>query len=183
MSRVTFLLVLLSALGLALVQGRGLLREAVFGTRIDLLPVFVTYVALRGNVYQALGFAALAGVFVDSLSASPLGLSLIAYSMLGAVLSEVRNLVLRNETVAQIVLGAGVAVVSPILGLAVLWGTGFHPVVGWGTVFQIGVMGVAGGVLAPAFFQVFDWLEVELTFAEEPYSRFRSDVEIKRGKG
>ncbi len=120
--------------------------------------------------------------FFDSLSANPLGVSLISLCLVGAMLSVLRGLVLRDQALAQMALGACVSLVNPLMNLGILWALGMSPVVGWGTVFQITVMGVSGAVLAPFFFLLFDWLEEALTYAEEPFSRFRSEVEIKRGR-
>ena len=182
MNRVTFVLLLAMAALLAFVEGRGIVREGIFGTRIDVLPVLVTYAALRGDIYTTVGLASFSGVLFDSLSTNPLGTSVISLCLVGVILALLRGLVLRDQALAQMALGASVSLLNPLLNLGVLWVLGMSPIVGWGTFFQIGVMGASGGILAPFFFLLFDWLEEALTYAEEPFSRFRSEVEIKRGR-
>lgn len=183
MSRLTFVLLLCVAGLMAFVEGRGIVREGVFGTRIDVLPVLVTYAALRGDIYTLLGLTCLAGLLFDALSANPLGVSILSLTAVGVMLNQVRGLILRDQVLAQMALGTCATIINPFLNLFLVWILGLSPVFGWGTLFQIGVMGVSGAVLAPFFFMLFDWLEAELTYAEEPFSRFRSEVEIKRGRG
>lgn len=183
MNRITFVLLMAMAAFLAFVEGRGILREGIFGTRIDVLPVLITYAALRGDLYTTVGLASFSGILFDSLSTNPLGVSLMSLCLVGALLSLLRGLVLRDQALAQMALGASVTLLNPLLNLLILWALGMSPVVGWGTVFQVAVMGVSGAILAPFFFLLFDWLEEALTYAEEPFSRFRSEVEIKRGRG
>tara|TARA_A100001037_G_C14993079_1_gene563517 strand:+ start:176 stop:727 length:552 start_codon:yes stop_codon:yes gene_type:complete len=183
MNRLTLVLLLGMCTLMAFVEGRGLLREGLFGTRIDVLPLLVLYAAMRGSLSSALVVSSVAGLLFDSLSANPLGMSLMTLGMIGVALIQVRGVILRDQALAQICLGAGVAMANPVLGVSLLWGLGYQPVVGWGTWIQIGILGISGAILAPLLFKVFDWLESELTYAEEPSSRFRSDVEIKRGRG
>jgi len=183
MNRLTFVLLLGVAALLAFVEGRGIIREGVFGTRIDVLPVLVTYAALRGDIYTLVGFTCFSGLLFDTLSANPLGVSMLSLTLVGVLLIQMRGLILRNQVLAQMALGTCVATLNPIVNLFLVWALGLDPVVGWGSLFQIGVMGISGAILAPFFFMLFDWLEAELTYAEEPFSRFRFEVEIKRGRG
>ncbi len=183
MNRITLILLVGVAALLAFVEGRGLLREGIFGTRIDVLPILVTYAAFRSDLFAAVGLACFSGLLFDALSLNPLGVSLISLTLVSLFLSQLRGLVLRDQALAQMALGAVVATMNPLISLGLLWFLGLSPVVGWGTVFQIAVMGASGAVLAPFFFLLFDWLEEALTYEEEPFSRFRSEVEIKRGRG
>ncbi len=183
MNRLTFLLLFFVCGLLCFAQGRGLTREGVFGTRIDVVPVLVTYAALRGDFYLGTILAVFGGLLLDSLSATPVGVTLVSLSLMGLVIGLLQGLVLRDQALAQAVLGGMVSGLHPVLNVGLLWGLGFDPVVGWGTLVHIGVMGVSGAILAPFFFLLFDWLEAELTYEEEPFSRFRSEVEIKRGRG
>ncbi|MCS1407672.1 MAG: hypothetical protein M2R45_00832 [Verrucomicrobia subdivision 3 bacterium] len=183
MNRVTFILLLVMAMLMAFVEGRGLTREGIFGTRIDVLPVLVTYAALRGDLFGAVALAAFSGILLDGLSTTPLGTSLLSLSLAAVVVVRLRGVILRDQALAQAAVGGTVATLSPVLNLGILWGLGLSPVAGWGTVLHVGVLGVSGVILSPFIFLLFDWLEAELTFEEEPFSRFRSEVEIKRGRG
>ena len=183
MNRLTFVLLLGVAILMSFVEARGILREGIFGTRINVLPVLALYAAMRGDLYLVLGFALVGGLMFDTLSANPLGLSVVSLTLLGVGLVQARDLILRDQALAQMALGFSVGVLSPVLDLFLILFLGLSPAIGWGTLGQIAIMGLSGAVLAPFFFLLFDWLEHELTFAEEPFSRFRSEVEIKRGRG
>ncbi len=183
MSRITFILLLALAALLAFVEGRGWTREGILGTRIDVLPVLVVYAALRGDFLGAVGLAAFAGLLLDSLSASPLGVSLLSLTFAALLVVRLRSVVLRDQALAQAVLGGAVSVVNPAVHLGILWVLGHRPAAGWGTVAQVGVLGLCGAVLSPCVFWLLDRLEAGLTYERKPFSRFRSEVEIKRGRG
>ena len=183
MNQLTFVLLLGVAVLLAFVEGRGILRDGVFGIRIDVLPILVAYAAMRGGLFSLIGLCVVSGLFFDSLSANPLGVSVLSYTVVGVGMIQLRGLILRDQALVQVILGAAVAILNPSINLFLVWFLGLNPVVGWGTLLQLGVMGISGAVMAPFFFLLFDWLEAALTYEEEPFSRFRSEVEIKRGRG
>ena len=93
-----------------------------------------------------------------------------------------RDLILRDQAVAQLVLGLGAGLACPVLGLLLLLTTGRPPRLGWGTLWQLVVMGLGGALATPFFFLLFEWLNRALVHAPAPQSSFRPDREIRRGR-
>lgn len=166
---------------LSFVEGKGMLIESLFGTHIDLIPPLMIYVAMKGNLYSTLGFATWAGLLFDVSSANPLGTSLLSLSLVGILWIQIRGFILHNAILAQMILGATTAMLNPMLQIGLLWGMGLKPLIGWETILQLEVMGLFGAFVCPVFFKIFGWIESQLNFSEE--ASFRSEVQIKRGKG
>ena len=183
MNRIGFILLLVLATLLAFVEGRGWTREGILGTRIDALPVLVVYASLRGDFLQAVGAAVFAGLLFDSLSVSPLGTSLLSLMLVALLVIRLRGVVLRDQALAQAVLGGMVSALHPAIHLGVLWIFGLRPLIGWETLAHFGVLGLCGAVFTPLCFLLLDRLGTALTYERKPFSRFRSEVEIKRGRG
>ena len=183
MSRLTFVLLLVIAALFTFIEGHGLIREGFLGTRLDWIPALLLYVAFRGSCAQALVLAACAGLFRDSLSANPLGVSLIAYALATLTAYRLRELLMRDLPLVQ-ALVAGIAVgLFQVASILVLWIFGYAPLVGWETLAHLVVLFGCNAVMAPLFFVMFDWLESELTYKEQPYSELRPEVEIRRNTG
>ena len=183
MNRIAFILLLALTALLAFVEGRGWTREGLLGTRIDAIPVLVVYASLRGDFLQAIGAAVFAGLLFDSLSVSPLGTSLLSLTLSALLAIRLRGVVLRDQALAQAVLGGIVSALHPAAHLILLWIFGPRPPMGWETLAHIGVLGLCGAGFAPLCFLLLDRLETALTYERKPFSRFRSEVEIKRGRG
>ena len=92
------------------------------------------------------------------------------------------ELILRDETFAQLVLGLGASVAAPLLTLLLLLTMGHTPLLGWGTLWQLVVLSVGGAVATPICFGLFGWLQLTLVHRGDTASSFRLDREIRRGK-
>jgi cell shape-determining protein MreD len=152
------------------------------GAQVDLLPAFMVFAGLRTNLATVIGLALLGGLCFDSLSANPLGVSVLPLFVLGLGLHVNRELILRDQPFAQLVLGGAASVFAPLLTLLLLLTTGRRPLLGWGTIWQLAVAGSAGAAVTPLVFQLMAWLDHLLGQRPALESTFRPDREIRRGR-
>ena len=163
--------------------------EAVFGgvrqllgAQIDLLPALMVYTGLWGGLTALCLVSFLGGLWFDSLSANPLGISVLPLFAVGLAVYVARELILRDQLFAQLVLGLIASAITPLLKLVLLLTTGHGPLLGWGTLWQLLVMTAGGAIATPVLFVLFDWLHRSLAHARTPESSFRPDREIRRGR-
>jgi rod shape-determining protein MreD len=155
----------------------------LLGAQIDLLPPLMVYAALCTGISTVTLLALCGGLWFDSLSANPLGVTVLPLFAIGLVLHLQRELILRDETFAQLVLGLGASAAAPLLTLLVLLTMGRRPLLGWGTLWPLVVLSVGGAVATPICFELFGWLRRMLVHHHPAQSSFRPDREIRRGKG
>ncbi len=154
----------------------------VAGAQVDLLPPLMVYAGLRVSL-KSLGLVALlGGLCFDSLSANPLGISVLPLFMVGVAIYANRELILRDQPFAQFVLGLAASAAAPVLTLLLLLTTGHAPLLGWGTLWQLTVMSAGGAIATPVLFVLLGWLERALVHGRPPEPSFRLDREIRRGR-
>ena len=110
------------------------------GAQVDLLPALMVYAALQADMFTVSLLAVLGGMWLDSLSANPLGVSILPLLAVGFPIVLRRGLILRDLPFAQLVLGAAASATVPALTLLMLLNGGRQPLVGWGTLWQWLVM-------------------------------------------
>jgi cell shape-determining protein MreD len=154
----------------------------LLGAQIDLLPPLMVYASLYTGITTVTLLALFGGLWLDSLSANPLGVTVLPLFAIGLVIHLKRELILRDQTVAQLVIGLGASAAAPILTLLLLLTMGRAPLLGWGTLWQLAVMSVGGAVATPILFELFGWLERTLVHSGARESSFRPDREIRRGR-
>jgi hypothetical protein len=154
----------------------------VLGAQIDLLPSLMVYAALCSNLATVCLLACFGGLWFDSLSANPLGTSILPLFAVGFAIHLWRDLILREQPFAQTVLGLAAGAATPILALLLLLTIGRAPQLGWGTLWQLLVMSTGGAVTTPLVFLLFEWLQKTLVHAPIAESSFRPDREIRRGR-
>lgn len=158
------------------------LFRRVLGVQPDLLPSLVVYAALAQGLPGVLVVAVAGGLFVDSLSMNPLGASILPLFAAGLGITFWRDLVLREETFAQALLGAAASVFVPVVSLLLLLTAGYAPPLGWGTLWQLAVITTAGAITTPLWFAVFAMLTRAFGYSRLPENAFRPDREIRRGR-
>ncbi len=150
--------------------------------RVDVLPALMVYAALRAD-WPAIGLLALVGgLAFDTLSANPLGSSVLPLLAVGAALYARRELILRDQPFAQFVLGSVASAVAPLLAVVLLLSVGRSPLLGWASLWQWLVMTLFGGALTPLVFLVFEWCERVFVGVRAGETSFRPDREIRRGR-
>lgn len=154
----------------------------LLGAQVDLLPALLVFSALSGSLARVCMVAVWSGLFFDSLSANPLGTTILPLLIVGILVHAFRDLILRTQTFAQIVIGASASVFVPLASLFILFHSGQEPLSGWGTLWQLLVMGVGGGALTPLVFWFFDWVNRHFNHAPLNVGSFRPDREIRRGR-
>ena len=155
----------------------------VLGAQIDLLPPLMVYAALCTRLSTVALLAVCGGLWFDSLSANPLGVTILPLFAVGLAIHLKHELILRDHTFAQVVLGLGASALAPVLTLLLLLSTGHTPLVGWGTLWQLVVLSAGGAIATPICFELFGWLQRMLVHQHAIQSSFRPDREIRRGRG
>jgi len=152
------------------------------GAQVDLLPALMVYAALQADMFTVSLLAVLGGMWLDSLSANPLGVSILPLLAVGFPIALRSGLILRDLPFAQLVLGAAASATVPALTLLMLLNGGRHPLVGWGTLWQWLVMTAGGAVATPALFTLFAWFSRTLGYQPHTEVGFRADREIRHGR-
>jgi cell shape-determining protein MreD len=142
----------------------------------------MVYAALCSNLPTVCLVAFFGGLCFDSLSANPLGISVLPLFTVGLGIHLWRDLILRDQAFAQTVLGFAAGIACPVFSLLLLLTTGRPPLLGWGTLWQLIVMSLGSAVVTPAFFWLFEWVNKALVHAPVVESSFRPDREIRRGR-
>jgi hypothetical protein len=154
----------------------------LLGAQVDLLPVLVVFAALNTNIITLSVLAVAGGLAFDSLSANPMGASILPLMAVGFPIYLRRDLILRDLSFAQVVLGATACAVVPALTLLILLNCGTQPLIGWGLLWQWLVMTAGGAVATPFIFKFFAWCNHMLGYQPRTESSFRPDREILRGR-
>jgi rod shape-determining protein MreD len=154
----------------------------IIGAQVNLLPALIVYAALQGGLRAVALLSVCGGLWFDSLSANTLGVSVLPLFAVGFLIYQQRELILRSQRFAQFVLGLTASLVVPLLTLLLMFTMGETPLVGWGTLWQLLVMGLLGGALTPVCFRFFSFVRRTFFYSPATQTTFRSDREIRRGR-
>jgi|HubBroStandDraft_4_1064222.scaffolds.fasta_scaffold300283_2 hypothetical protein len=152
------------------------------GAQIDLLPALMVYAALNADIVTVSLLAMLGGLWFDSFSANPLGVSILPLFVAGYPIYLRRELILRDLPFAQLVLGAAASALVPALTLLLLLNGGKQPLIGWGSLWQWVVMTAGGAAATPLVFALFEWCGRALGYRPHTEIGFRPDREIRHRK-
>src|SRR5262245_9157843 len=92
----------------------------LLGAQIDLLPAIMVFAALHAGLPTLSLLAILGGLWFDSLSLNPLGITILPLLVVGFPIYLRRDLILRDLPFAQFVLGAAASATVPALTLLML---------------------------------------------------------------
>ena len=152
------------------------------GAQVDLLPVLMVYAALNTDLATVSLLAVLGGLWFDALSANPLGISILPLYAVGFLICARRDLILRELSFAQLVLGTVASAAVPALSILLLLSGGKQPLIGWGSIWQWIVMVAGGAAATPLVFALFNWCNHALGYQPRTETSFRPDREIRRGR-
>lgn len=173
------IIILLAAYALVFLQAA---VNGFLGTQLDLLPALMVYASLTAGPLTVATLALSGGLWFDSLSANPLGISILPLLAIGFVILIRRDLLLHDQAFAQFVIGSGASLAAPTATLLFLLTAGKDPLLGWGTVWQMIVMTLVGGATTPGLFWLFSRVAQTFDYREINTSSFRPDREIRRGR-
>ena len=154
----------------------------LLGAQIDMLPALIVYASLSSGLLTVTLLSILGGLWFDTLSNNPLGISILPLFLAGFLIYLRRGLILREQYFARFVLGLAASATVPALIMLLLLSTRQTPVLGWGTLWQWIVMSLGGAILTPICFRLFDGLNHALSYRPVSESSFRPDREIRRGR-
>ena len=177
-----FLIVLLLAYLAVFLQAGFDAPRVWLNGQVNLVPPLMVYTALRLNLTCVTTLAIVAGLWLDALSANPLGVSIAPLFLAGFVLLLQREVLLQELDYAQLVLGAAVSAAVPVLTLVLVLTKGLAPGIGWHSLWELAVLTITGGVLTPVLFRVLDRIERALMHPPAPALLFRPDRDLRRGR-
>jgi hypothetical protein len=150
--------------------------------QVDLLPALMVYASLCTGLPTIALLALSGGLLFDSLSANPLGITVLPLFAVGVAIYWRRELILRDQPYAQFVFGLGASAIAPLLTVLLLLTAGQSPLLGWGSLWQWLVMSLGGAIATPIFFLLFEWCERAFGYRRVTETSFRPDREIRRGR-
>jgi cell shape-determining protein MreD len=154
----------------------------LLGVPLSVIPALVVYTAFTHNLAVITTFTVFAGLALDSLSSSRIGVSVAPLFALGFLLHTQQSILLRDQTFAQVWLGmAGGAAVPLATGLILQLGS-HSPAMGWGLIWQLLLLAAFNGLMCPVIFRLFDHLQKLFEYQPVQSTSYRSDREIKRGR-
>jgi rod shape-determining protein MreD len=154
----------------------------VLGAQIDFLPALLVYAGLTNGPSTIALAAVCGGLWFDSLSANPLGVSVLPLLSIGLLAHRGRELLSSAHPAAQFCLGAAAAALQPLAVLFILLNIGAPPLLGWKSLWQWVVMAVGGGLFMPVCFALFNRIHQAFDYQPASQPAFRPDREIKRGR-
>ncbi len=160
--------------------GTGL--RSFLGVQLDVLPSLMAYTAMAQGPFPVAALSVLAGLGFDSVSANPLGITVLPLLSIGLLVHLGRDFILADQVFAQIGVGAMASALAPVLTVISLLGAGDQPLAGWGSLWQWLVMAVAGGLLTPIWFKLFGRIGTLFSYPVLAETSFQPDHEMKRGR-
>lgn len=154
----------------------------LLGAQIDFLPALLVYAGLTNGRLTVVLAAVCGGLWFDSLSANPLGVSVLPLLVIGLTAHRGRGLLSSDNYFTQFFIGAMASAWQPLAVLFILLNIGATPLLGWKSLWQWVVMALGGGLFTPACFLLFGRIHRALDYQPAHKSSFRPDREIKRGR-
>ena len=150
------------------------------GAQVNLLPALMVYVALSSSLPSVALLAIAGGLAQDAFSANPLGVTTLALALTGFLLHYQRDLVLRHQLYAQVMMGFLASSLVPVCVVLELMNTHRPVPLTWRLAGQWLVMAVGGAVATPMVFGLFALVNRLFTYQALPESHYRETRQIKR---
>src|SRR5262245_12549230 len=182
MNKFNTIALLLAAYVIVFLQATFNQLRQVAGVQVDLLPGLIVYAAISGGIVTLTLVSVCGGLWFDSLSANPMGTSMLPLFVIGLFLQRHRELILRDQPYAQIMMGLMASALAPLGSVLLLINTDMKPLLGWFSLWQWAVMSVLGGLMTPVWFWLFDVIGRVLNYGPAGEIGFGHEREIKRGR-
>jgi rod shape-determining protein MreD len=163
-------------------QSRFLFLRHTVGAQVDLLPALLVYAGLCCSLPLVVTAAVTGGLWLDALSANPLGVSMIPLAAAGLLCHAYRDVILRDDFGTQLSLGFAASAGVPLATLGLLILVGADPLYGGWFVWRWLVSAALGAAFTPLFFLLFSELDRALSYRPETTLSYRPDREIDRGR-
>src|SRR5258705_3870783 len=121
------------------------------GAQFDLLPALMVYTSLTAGMPGVIALAWVGGLGFDTLSANPLGVSVLPLFVIGWTIHCKRELILREELYAQHIFGLAASHLAPFSTVLLLFAAGGNPVHCLGFRWPLGLDAAPGTGAHPPF--------------------------------
>ena len=152
------------------------------GTPVSLIPGLLVYAALTHELWLAVLFSVVAALWLDSISASRLGVSILPMFSYTFFIQTRGHLILREQRFAQFWLGLAGGMIVPLATAGILQLGNRQPAFTPSTWWQLLVQGLVNALLCPLLFQFFDELNQAFNYQPVVPQSFRPDRQIVRGR-
>jgi rod shape-determining protein MreD len=113
-------LLVLAAIGVVFLESVINVPRRWLGVQVDFLPVLAIYAALRLNLKTLAILSIAGGLAFDTLSRNPLGSSILPLWLVGFAAYHFRELVLRDQWVAQFIISGAACLGAAVISLFLL---------------------------------------------------------------
>lgn len=156
--------------------------RSLVGVPVNLLPGLIVYTALRSHITGLFIISAFTGLLTDSLSASPLGTSILPLMMTGFLVQLKKDWLLSSQVFAQFILGLLAGALIPLLDVTLVFmmlpESMNPPVLSGSFLWQWLALISTSGLMTPVVFKVLDAIRISLT--SSPMQSYGRHKEISR---
>jgi cell shape-determining protein MreD len=158
------------------------LLRSILGVPLSFIPALVVYAAFTQHLAVLTTFTIMAGLAQDSLSGSRLGVSVAPLFAIGFFLHTRKHLLLRDQVSARFWIGLAAGAGVPLATCGLLFLGARQPSFGWGTIWQLILLGAFNGIACPLIFHWFDHMRRMFEYQPVQRTNYNSDRELKRGR-
>jgi hypothetical protein len=177
------LTLLLGVYFLIFLQSHWQMPRLWLGFQPDLTPALMVFVGLTMGAGYVSSIALMSGLWLDSLSANPFGMSILPLFLVGWIVFCFRKKIMAVEFMAQIYLGILGGLLVFLLQLTLLMLFSFNPLIGWEMIFLAMLNAFFCGVAVPFFYLLHKWFKSLFSHSSHEPNKWRNNNrQIVRGK-
>lgn len=149
---------------------------------LSVIPALLVYAALTHGLVLTAAFSVVAGLWLDAVSASRFGVSVLPMFLFAFVVQTRSHLILREQRFAQFWLGAAGGAFIPLFTAGLLQLGQRQPAFTRGTWWQLLVLALFNGIVCPLVFRFFDKLNRAFNYQPLETQSYRTDRQMVRGR-
>ena len=177
------LTLLLGVYFLIFLQSHWQMPRLWLGFQPDLTPALMVFVGLTMGAGYVSSIALMSGLWLDSLSANPFGMSILPLFLVGWIVFCFRKKIMAVEFMAQIYLGILGGLIVFLLQLTLLILLSFNPLIGWEMIFLAMLNAFFCGLAVPFFYLLHKWFKSLFSHSSHEPNKWRNNNrQIVRGK-